>query len=386
MSVEVAQGSSTESVTEVTAPAVTESSSPAPAAAPEEPKIVTPPEPTGLDRLRKLAEGELPMKKGKKAAEVTPTAGEPAPKAPETPALETPKPGEEVAPKPGETPAFKPNFKFKVMDKEHEIPELLRGVMKDAESEKLVRELHEKAYGLDIVKPRLLEERQKRQEAVAKNDQILGGIAQIKQLYQRGDMEGWFRSLGVPQEKVLQWVIDKLNYQELPPEQRQVLDQRKTAEERAWQAEQQASSLQQKYEQETLNARDIQLTSTLDRADIKAAMQAFDSRPGGKPGDFREAICERGETTWLRSQGKIDLTPEQAALEVIRLYGIQPLQAAPAATPAAPAAPAPAATQTPAAAPRTVPVIPNVAGTSTSPMKTKPRSLADLKKLAAEMA
>lgn len=397
MSGAVEQGSSVEAVTEST-PASTEvtqtpdSSVQQPAPVAEEPKNVTEPEPTGLDRLRKLADGELPMKKGKKKGEVAPPATETAkkdektaPKEPENGKKEgeiTPAEGAEKTP---ETPAFKPNFKFKVMDQEHEIPELLRSVMKDPESEKLVRELHEKAYGLDIVKPRFIEERKQRQAIEGQYQQVIGGINNIKTLFQRGDIDGWLKAMAVPQEKILQWVIDKVNYNELPPEQRQVLDQRKAAEQRAWEAEQHTTTTQQQYEQEIVRAKDALLTLTLDRAEIKAAATAFDSAPGRKPGDFREAVIERGETAWLRSQGKIDLSPEQAALEVIRLYGIPTTAAAPAATPAAPAAPAAAVTQPPAQ-PKTPPVIPNVAGTSTSPMKTKPRSIADLKKLHAEMS
>ena len=57
----------------------------------------------------------------------------------ETPApVETATPAEAPAPV---TPEFTANYKFKVMDKEHEIPEAFRGIIKDAESEKLAREI-----------------------------------------------------------------------------------------------------------------------------------------------------------------------------------------------------------------------------------------------------
>lgn len=336
---------------------------------------VTSPEPTGLDRLRELAKGDNLPKSTEKTAKTDPKT---------TPATPGEKPAGDavLAPKDGEKPPFVANYKFKVMDKEHEIPEALRSAMKDPETEKLVRELHEKAYGLDIVKPKFIEERRLHQEAKTQNSQLLGGINELRVMYQRNDLDGFFKKLAVPQEKILQWVVDKLNYNDLPQDQKQVLDQRKTAEERAWQAEQQVQTLQEKFQTETLNARELQLQSTLDRAEFKAAAEAFDSRPGGKPGDFREAVCERGETTWIRSQGKVDLSPEQAVQEVIRLYGIQP--AAPAAAMTAAPAAAPAVTATPVAAPKT-PVIPNVAGGSTSPMKAGPRSISDLKKLAAQM-
>ena len=41
--------------------------------------------------------------------------------------------------------AYNPNYKFSVMDKEHEIDEWLRPVIKDAEMEKKVKDLYTKA-------------------------------------------------------------------------------------------------------------------------------------------------------------------------------------------------------------------------------------------------
>jgi hypothetical protein len=51
-------------------------------------------------------------------------------------------------------PVYTPNTKFKVMDKEHEFDAWLAPHIKDAETEKKAKELYEKAYGLDYVKPK----------------------------------------------------------------------------------------------------------------------------------------------------------------------------------------------------------------------------------------
>src|SRR5688572_23823320 len=51
-----------------------------------------------------------------------------------------------------QTQQYTPNFKFKVLDKEHEIEERFRKLIKDADSEKMIRELHEKSFGIEAIK------------------------------------------------------------------------------------------------------------------------------------------------------------------------------------------------------------------------------------------
>jgi hypothetical protein len=290
-----------------------------------------------------------------------------------------------------EMPKYEPNYKFKVMDKEHEVPELLRGAIKDADTEKQVREILEKAYGLDVVKPRLQQEREARKTVETELTGFKQGITELREHYQRGDLDTFFEKLNIPSEKVLQWCLEKVQYQELPPEQRQALDARKEAERRAFLLEKQNEQMNQQYWEQVTNAKSIALDAALARADITSLAQSYDSRPERKPGDpgFKDLVINQGELAWFRSQGKVDLSPEQAIEETIRYLG---LKSASQAAPAMQATPAPMATQqqaTPAAKPAApapkAPVLPNISGRQASPMKSKPRSIDDLKKLSKSM-
>jgi hypothetical protein len=281
---------------------------------------------------------------------------------------------------------FTPNFKFKVMDKEHEIPELFRSVIKDEESQKLAKEIFEKAYGLDSLKPRFNEVREKYKEIDTAHKQVLAGINDLRELYQRGDFDGFFNRLQIPEEKILQWVVNKAKYNQLPPDQRQVLDEKRAAEQKAYQLEKQQAEYQRTIEEQATNAKAISLQIALEKPDLKAIVDAFDSAPGRKPGSFRQAVIDAGELAWYKSNGKVDLTPEQAIQQVLAFYGnpVQPQEPPiiPAqrnvSQPAAQAAPTPPPAQT---------VLPNVAGRqSASVSKSKPKSIADLKKLAAQMS
>jgi hypothetical protein len=274
---------------------------------------------------------------------------------------------------PAQAPAaYTPNLKFKVMDKEHSIDEFLKGAIKDAETEKKVKELYEKAYGLDIVKPRFQETRQEL-------SQWKKGAQELKTHYERGDFDSFFQTLGVPEEKILQWVYDKLNYNELPPEQRQMIEREKSAQQRAWEAEQRAQEMQQQYEGQVSNAKVYALETALKLPDVTKFAQTFEAAYG--EGTFRDAIIDEADFALMKSNGKVDLTPEQAIQRTMQKYrhlGGAASPAAPAAQPGQPGV-VPAQSAQPG-------VIPNVSGRSASPTKPKARNIEDLKKLAASMS
>lgn len=269
-----------------------------------------------------------------------------------------------------------------MLDKEHEIDPFLAGAIKDADSEKKIKELYEKAYGLDIVKPRLQQERQSHAEVRKQFEGLQGEINSLRTDYQRGDFDSFFAKLQIPEEKLLQWMYDKITYNQLPPEQRAPLDARKASDQRAWQAEQRAAQMETVASQHAVEAKRYALQVALEKPDVKSFVESFNSR-AGKPDAFMEALYEMGESAWNRSGGQVDLTPEQAIQEVMKRY--QAFLGDPAPQAQAPQNPSAAAAVSQAQGGQ-VPVIPNVGGRTTSPTKAaRPKSIDDLKKLAAAM-
>lgn len=282
-----------------------------------------------------------------------------------------------------EAPVYKPNYKVNVMKEEKEIPEILRPLMKDEASEKAVRDIVEKAYGLEWVKPKLEKSRQENAELTQEVTGFRTGIQELRDLYQRGDIDSFLQRMNINPEKMLQWAVDKVRYSQLPPEQKQALDARRAAEQQAYSLERQNRELNDRMYQQAAYAKAVALDSVLARADIKTVSDAFDAQKG--PGKFREMVVRHGELEWYRSQGRTDLTPEQAVEQVIGTLGLRVAQQQPA--PAMNATTAvqsqqPAASAQTAPAPKKPPVIPNVAGRSKSPTAQKPRSIDDLKKMA----
>ena len=260
----------------------------------------------------------------------------------------------------------------------------MRGAVKDADTEKKIRELYEKAYGLDVVKPRFQETRQAFNELRQEHQQITHDIQELRGFYAKGDFDSFFEKLSIPQEKIFQWVLDKANYNELPPEQRQAMDQQRMANKRAETVEKQMQQLQSQYQEQISHATQYALDLAIERPEVKTFAQQFDERVG-QPGAFRQAVIERGEWAWDKKG--VYLTPEQAIQEVFKLAGYVPAAAQPNPAPGAQAVggqKAPA--QTVVVQQQQKDVIPNVTGKGTSPAKSRPKNLEDLKKLAAQMS
>lgn len=274
-----------------------------------------------------------------------------------------------------QAPAFSPNFKFKAAGKEHEIPEFLRGVVKDEQSQKFVSELFEKAYGLPALKERFMETRQQMQELSQTHQYVMGNIQEAQAAYRKGDLDSVFDIFKIAPEKVLQWAVEKVQYSQLPPEQRQLMDARKEAEKRAMLLEkQQSSAMQEQYQSQTEYLSQM-LELVLERPDYSSVAEAYDGRKG-QPGAFRELVIRMGESEFALT-GK-SISPLEAAKRAVELLG----EMQPGGT-QAPAMQAPAqAPATPAAKPKTV--LPNLANAgakpNAAPAKSKIRSLDDLKR------
>jgi hypothetical protein len=275
----------------------------------------------------------------------------------------------------GEPAPYEPNFKFKVMEQEHEIDEMFRSLVKDADTEKKIRELHEKAYGLDTVKGRLEKVREEHTSTKQKLSQYEEAVSDLRELYQSRDFDTFFGKLNIPQEAILQWVAEKVNYNNLPPEQKALYDDALKARRDAYEARKQSREMSGKVDERSLEARRVLMTTALEKPDVKTFAAAFNAKVG-KPDAFWNEVCKVG--IQAHEQDGIDLPPEEAIKRVMDAYKPFFGEAAPAGNPAA-------ANQPKVVQPNPAPTIPNVQGSAgRSPVgKKKPTSIEDLKKLAA---
>lgn len=290
---------------------------------------------------------------------------------------------------PGSTPAWKPTYKYKVYDKEKEIPEHFRGFITDADKEKAFRELFEKADGLDHQKPihqQVVKERnqlvQQYQQAQQQHTQAVEGIKKIHHLSQT-DLDTFFDVYKLPKEKVFQWVSQKLRMDELRetnPELAQQIEQGERNRREGYAYQDRLKSLETQNRNLQLTQHNIAMSQTLSHPEVQSFGQLFDSRFG--QGSFQKQVNDFGDLHFRRTNGQY-MPPWQAAQAVIAQYrnGLQPTQPQ-AATPP-PAQPAQGATAEGGAAPATIPNMGS--GRSVSPTKPRFKSLDQLRKYAADM-
>ena len=278
--------------------------------------------------------------------------------------------------------AFTPNVKFKANEKEMEIPKEYHSLMKDANSEKAVRELFEKAYGLDSVKEKLSGTRQEREQLKQELGNYRSAIGKARNIYQSAvqsgnwhKMDDFFKNLGVSPDHVMQYAIEKAKLQEMDPTQRKLIESRLQAE-RDYEAEQETNfSFQSQLQQQAMELKKLEFENVLSRADSQAFMQKLDST-FNRPGLFKQEVIAAGEQAWF-SEGK-NIPVEEAVKRVVSKYGLVAQTQQSAQAPVAPQGPSGKKVIQKAAS-----TIPNVSGSNgASPLSSqKPKNLDDIKKL-----
>ena len=321
----------------------------------------------GSDPLQSRAEGTpnpevIPAAKG--SAVSTPIEGDPEAEA----ALEV------------DPNQYQPNLKYKAYDEEHDIPERFRDLIKDPESEKEVHEVFQKLHGFEKVKENYQNlDKQVRETIVPEVNFFRGKVGEINEALARKDLFGAMKILNVPEEMVLHAVAERVRLMDMPPEQRAMHDARVAAEERERASARQLQSLEARVQESEKLAKRSAFESLLAREDVASVENDFDGRLA-KPGAFKQLIVDHGHLVYIQSEGRINLSPEQAYQEVVRKYGLNvtarsaPNQGNPPSK-AAPKATAPAQPPTPK-------IIPNVASNAASTTRARPQinSVDDIRK------
>lgn len=313
-------------------------------------------------------------------SEVQETSSAPAP---ETPAIESSPSSEgvelaskeEVSKTEPVVAAYKPDYKLKVYDEEKELDDpLLKSLIKDADTEKKVKEIAQKYLGFDTVKARLEKTRGDLSEYQKSTQPIVDLYNNYSKVAQKGDLDGIFQLLQIPDEMIFKWAVQKA---EQTPEQRAYQEQQRRVEFEREQLQSQNQTLMTQQQQQLSEFRAQELNWVLARPEVSSVATAFDQKVG-RPGAFRQAVIEKGLAHYTATQGREDLSAEQAAHEVLKLIGavVTPMTS-PGANQASQAGLIQQNGQPP--------IIPNVSAKASSPVKKQVRSISDLKKKREEL-
>lgn len=266
---------------------------------------------------------------------------------------------------------WQPNYKFKVHDKEHEFDKFVHGVIKTPEEEKRLREVYEKAYGLDVVKPKYQKAQSDYQSLNGKHESLISELKQVGDAVRSGDLDTAFKSLNISEDTVYKWVKAKLDEAEMPEHQRQMLNEQRQQAKQAQLLAKENETLRSNWENAQIDMRQRELDLSLGSPSVSPIMSAFDAKFG--QGSFMQEVIMTG--AMANQMGK-DPSAQELVQQVVAKYG-------PLLTPqSAVQASQPGTQQSQAARSAS---LPNIKGSSTTATKAKPRSLADLKKLADSM-
>ncbi len=314
------------------------------------------PAPTGLEAL-----------KAKATSAPSPSAGLPDPNkglVPEAPAAVIP-------------PAFQPNWKFKAFGKEHEIDEFWRGLIKDADSEKKVKDVFTKSHAFEDMKTRYEGTSKDFQELLSDHQALDKDVKKVMSFRNSRDFDNFFQALRISDQEIFEYVQKKINLLE-NPEQRKAAEMQAMERQKLYDTSQENERLHGQYQQQAVQARTMQLDMVLSRPDVSKVASLFDEKQG-RLGAFRDIVIDEAANHYFQTggdNGGKDLSAEEATQRVLQKWGKffdapqAPLEGTPQIAPQ----------------PQVVakPVIPVTPGKGSSPIKKAPKSLDDLRAMAKE--
>lgn len=262
-------------------------------------------------------------------------------------------------------PAWAPNFKYKALDKEHEIEEEYRSYIKSADDEKKIKRLFEQKAGVEHLKTERNTFREELQTTKQKVESYDGSFAKFNELTSKGEFKKAFEVFNVPKEVLLKAAKQVIEFDELPQQQQQMHNQMQEQERHNAMLSEERNQVLSQMNQFKTQLLQSELQTVLGRPDVKAVSQKYDEANG--PGSFFELVKSRGQQA-AKFSGT-DPTASQVVDELLKQY--KPFLSQSAPQPQAPVQ-------------KDLPVIPATgSGNSQSPGERKPQSFAEMRKIAA---
>lgn len=306
----------------------------------------------------------------------------------------------QAAPAAGES-AYKAPGKYTALGKEYDLPKWAQEAMKSKEMEAEIRPLFEKVQAFDHVQTRAKELHGKYTELHQNHNDLVGGIEELHEIYREAAKPGqilmlgaMFENLKIPDNVILHYALARAQLLESDPAQQQIVMGQVQGLRDSLALRKQNAGLETTASSAQSHAMALELNIELAKSDVAPIVQAFDSRPGQKPGSFWGLVKDVGELAYNRDG--VVLSPAQAVEHAMTLLGLRGQAAAQALPPnPAPAAAAQAAPQAHAAAApavpvvaqghhANVPVVPRVNAGSGSPTPSKPKNLNDIRRIRKE--
>lgn len=276
----------------------------------------------------------------------------------------------------GELPAYTPNFKFNVLDKEHEMDEWARPFIKDKAVEERFRDIFTQAKAMSKFKTERDQLRSeydtfkktysKDYEPVVKNYNYLSKL--LNEGVQSGDLGNFFNAANVPIQAVIRFAANTVAKLEQDPNYLNQMQNNWKSAQSQNQMTDENQYLRDTVEQLQIEQAKTALNVAMSDTDTREFAQVFDARVG-KEGAFMDEVIRRG--AMLEMIEKRSATPQEIISELKKIHGHLSQTNVPNTNPQ----------DSNSGAPASKPVIPNIKGKNVSPVKGEITSTDDLRKI-----
>lgn len=269
-----------------------------------------------------------------------------------------------------EAPAWTPSYEFTVKDKKLQMDDMLKPLIKSKDVEAKLKDLYEKAHGLDEVKTSRETYKERATVAEQKYQQTEQNLKLLGDVVKKQDFNTFFEVLNIPKEQILQYAIQELKFQQLPAEEQAAIEQRRQYEQQFQNTQQENQTLQQQMQNMVVQQARQELNFETSKPEVTSAAQAFDARVG-KQGAFMSEVIKRGQ--YYEAVHKTSPPAQQLVQEVLQFVGMPSMD--PQGHNAPQAFPSQGVVQN-----SQKPVIPAFNGSvSKSPVRKAPTSIQDLR-------
>lgn len=189
-----------------------------------------------------------------------------------------------------ESDAYAADLTYKVKDEVREFDSRFKDVVRDKETEEYIRDLYTRADGLDGYKEKLSARETEYQTLYDHAKGLTDGYARLKEMRDKRDYAGLQKALGLDDEYITEWGVNRLDYQELPEETRQLMEKNKELEEKLNGYEQKLTG----FEETNNNARLEQEFSYLNSLNTDERYSGVAQAMQEKGLSFTQAIMDRG--------------------------------------------------------------------------------------------
>lgn len=273
-------------------------------------------------------------------------------------------------------PEWTPNYKYKAYGKENEVDEWARPLINKDNQDHMIK-LYERAGGFDHLKSNFKELEQKH----STTEQTLNQFNQIRHTIlssiDKGDLDKAFQVIGLDENKIFNYVKQKLEYQQLPHDQRQIVDQYRATQEARQYAESLADQQRRFAEDIMMQKHELEMSMTFSNPKYSSTINEYNTKLGDENA-FKSVIQQIGATEFYQTGRHMPVA--EATEKAIRMLALNPAQAVEISQSQGNgmvAAPQVAQSQTP----NPKPIMKIGKGGGSTPVAQRPRSIADLNKL-----